>query len=631
MKAKSAFLQIVFLVAIMTFMALPALAQLPPEMPREDTLIVDQIFRYSTPDNYNIWTTAGTEATRHAFGWDTLWYIDQQTGEWINAVAAERPIYNEDFTEMTVKMRDGLYWSDGVELTSEDLVTTINILKANPGMRWSSELALYVEDVTAVDDYTVKFTLTRPNPRFHYYFTVRWNGVYVMPAHIWKDVENPLEYTFNPPVSLGAYVLRETDPAGYWEIWELREDWERTTTGVIAGKPGPKYILTIFHGPNEKKVMAMSNHELDILMDLDYEAFQALINRNRRARSWYKDFPWAWTDEADTRVFAINQEKFPLNLKDVRWALALALDIVEIQTEYVGGVTRVTPIPQPASVFHMEHYHKQYVPWLKELKLDLGSGEFFVPFDETIPFKIADWAREQGYDIPEDEEAIINMFGVGWWKHAPDVATKLLEINGFTRDSSGNWLLPDGTPWKISIIAAPDEADAYRLAMGAMDQWEDFGIAVEIETLERNPFYTREHMGDYDISSTWGMAGGGNANFVRDKWPFMHNFHTQFYAPIGQASLQNHMRIRSEKLDEIIDKLSNLPPEHPDVPALEEEFFKHWVENMFGIHTVSFKKFITFDETYWTNFPASENPHAQPNYWFMGGKFMYPYLEKSGR
>ena len=251
------------------------------------------------------------------------------------------------------------------------------------------------------------------------------------------------------------------------------------------------------------------------------------------------------------------------------------------------------PIPQPASVFHMEHYHKQYVPWLKELKLDLGSGEFFVPFDETIPFKIADWAREQGYDIPEDEEAIINMFGVGWWKHAPDVATKLLEINGFTRDSSGNWLLPDGTPWKISIIAAPDEADAYRLAMGAMDQWEDFGIAVEIETLERNPFYTREHMGDYDISSTWGMAGGGNANFVRDKWPFMHNFHTQFYAPIGQASLQNHMRIRSEKLDEIIDKLSNLPPEHPDVPALEEEFFKHWVENMFGIHTVSFKKFIT--------------------------------------
>jgi peptide/nickel transport system substrate-binding protein len=621
----------ILLLTMIAVMTIPAQAILPPDIPREDTLIVDQIFRYATPNNFNIWTTAASEATRHAFGYDTLWFIDQQTGEWINSLAAEPPIYNEDYTEMTVNLREGIYWSDGIEFTAEDLVWTVKLLKNNPGMRWAAELALYVQDVVKVNDHAATFHLTKPNPRFHYNFTVRWNGVYMQPKHIWEDVENPMEYTFNPMVSLGAYVPRDTDPTGYWELWELRDDWQQTTSGIITGKPGPKYILTIFYGPNEKKVMAMNNHELDVLMDLDYEAFDALIRRNQYARSWYKDFPWAWTDEADTRVFAINQEVFPYNLPDVRWALTLALDIVEIQTEYVGGVTRVTPIPQPASVFHMEHYHKKYLPWLKEFQLDLGDGEYFAPFDETVPFRIADWARKQGYSIPTDNEAIMNMFGIGWWKYAPEIAEELLARNGFTKDKQGKWLLPDGAPWKISIIAAPDEADAYRIGMGAMDLWEDFGVEVEIETLERNPFYTRQNLGDFDLSTTWGQASGGNANFVADKWPFMYNFHSDFYRPIGESSTNNLMRIKSEVIDDIVDRLGALHPSDPNVPALEEEFFKYWTENMFGIHTLSFKKFITHDEYYWTNFPTSENAYGQPNYWFMGGRFVYPYLEKTGR
>ena len=48
---------------------------------------------------------------------DTLWYIDPDAGiddPWNNSLAAEPPIYNEDFTQMTVKLREGIYWSDGV-------------------------------------------------------------------------------------------------------------------------------------------------------------------------------------------------------------------------------------------------------------------------------------------------------------------------------------------------------------------------------------------------------------------------------------------------------------------------------------------------------------------------------------
>ncbi len=58
---------------------------------------------------------------------DTFWYIDPDKGldgVWDNSLAAEKPIYNADFTEMTVKLRRGIYWSDGVEFTADDVVYT---------------------------------------------------------------------------------------------------------------------------------------------------------------------------------------------------------------------------------------------------------------------------------------------------------------------------------------------------------------------------------------------------------------------------------------------------------------------------------------------------------------------------
>ena len=69
---------------------------------------------------------------------DALWYIDPDAGVdgvWDNALAAESPIYNDDFTQMTVKLREGLYWSDGVEFSADDLYYTVDLLKNTPGMQ----------------------------------------------------------------------------------------------------------------------------------------------------------------------------------------------------------------------------------------------------------------------------------------------------------------------------------------------------------------------------------------------------------------------------------------------------------------------------------------------------------------
>ncbi len=637
-KGKVFFIKSRLLVAILTGLLIIAVqgmafAQLPADVPRSETLIVDQIFRYGTANNFNIWVPGGGDTpTRQGFFADTLWYIDQQTGEWINALAESEPMYNADFTEMTVKLRQGIMWSDGVEFTADDVVFTIEKLKSTPGMNWSAGFELDVASVTKTDDYTVVISLKQSLPRFHSVFTARYNACYIMPKHVWEKVDKPMEFTFDPPVSLGAYVVKDTDPAGYWELYELRDDWDKTSSGIMTGKPGPKYILTIFYGPSEKKVIAMTQHQLDLFMNVDYEAFQSLIEKSDTARSWYQDFPWAWPDELDARWFGFNLEQEPYNNKDVRWALALALDIVDLQTEYIGGIPRVTPIAQPATPFHMENYHKPLVPWLKELTIDIGNGETFAPFDETVPARIVEWAKAQGYAVAaETPEEMVDMFGVGWWKYAPEIAEKLLLNNGFTRDKDDRWLLPDGTPWTFEMLAAPDEVDVYRMAMGAVDQYDAFGISVEIRTLERGAYYNANRIGDFTATSNWGFSGGIGATAAIDKWPFIRELHSDFYTPIGESSNNNALRVKSPELDAVIDEMAGLAPDDPKVLELGQDFLKLWTENMWSIPTISFKKFVTQDLYYWDNFPIAENPYGQPCYWFIGGRFIYPQLQATGK
>ena len=100
------------------------------DLPRNETLIAEN--PEGTIKNagwFNIWAiNAGGQSTGlHQLGMDTFWYIDPERGidgVWENSLAAEKPIYNADFTEMTVKLRRGIYWSDGVEFTADDVVYT---------------------------------------------------------------------------------------------------------------------------------------------------------------------------------------------------------------------------------------------------------------------------------------------------------------------------------------------------------------------------------------------------------------------------------------------------------------------------------------------------------------------------
>ncbi len=626
MKRNFLILFVSLLVLVMGFTQI-GFAQLAEDIPREETFIADVLTgRVGTPANFNVFTTAWRNPDRgvQQLMLEPLWVVDYVTGEVINALAAEGPIYNEDFTQMTVKLREGCQWSDGVPITADDIVYGIELCIQNSGMSYNAPFNLYVDQVYKTDDYTVVFELKEPNARFHANFIDRWGGWRPFPKHIFEKVEDPLSFDFNPPISSGPYVLKDFDQAGYWTLWERREDWDKTPTGILYGMPKPKYVLFYYYGEAANKVIAQANHNLD-MADLTMEAFRAILERNEYSRGYRREYPWVVNVDPCITGVNLNNDVSPFDLKDVRWALTLAIDIVDYMGIAFDGAATMGALHIPPTPVYQEWYYEPMEEWLMNFALDIEiDGAPFKPYDPEAPLRLVEYAKGRGYDVPEDLEAIREMFGRGWWKYAPDVAEQLLLRNGFTKDENGKWLLPDGTPWKITITAHPSPSHpSHRNSLAVAQQWRNFGIDVAVNPTEAAAALNQS--GDYVVSDNWPAIEpwGGHPDLYRVLSPFR----TSYYRPIGEPAVGHVSRWCSEKLDKIIGEMEKLDWDSEENLQLGMEGLKVLVEEMPTIPTFGYPGVVAWDEYYWTNYPGAENPYTQPYHHWPNFKYMLPFLE----
>jgi peptide/nickel transport system substrate-binding protein len=594
---------------------LPALAQEPiSNLPRNQTLIVEN--PEGTIKNagwFNIWAiNAGGQSTGlHQLAMDTFWYIDPQRGldgVWMNSLASDKPIYNADFTEMTVKLRPGIFWSDGVEFTSADVVFTTELHMKTNGMRWSAPFQINVASVSAPDRNTVVFKLKKPNSRFHALFTVRWNAVWMMPKHVFEKVADPLKFDFNKPVSLGPYVLHSYDPNGKWFIWQARDDWQRTTLGRY-GQPGPKYVAYVDPGPPDKRVIAQMNHELDIIHDTSAEGMFTLAKQSKTSHGWFKGFPYAHPDP--TLPSVIFNDQNPL-FKDrrVRWALALVIDIKAVSMASYRGAATISAIAIPPTGTHTESYHAPMEAWLKEFELDTGKRKI-KPYNAAVGKEIAEMLRPSlGDQIPKDPKEIAKSFGMGWWKPNPQAATELLQSAGFTK-RGGDWYTPDGKVFTVKIVvegeARPGD-DARRL--------DDRAAMAAV----RHRRQDRRRAGH--VERPPGFGGFRHHHFVerrdlgRPSRPvvLLDSWHSQFVSVPGKPQTpRNWQRWSSPALDKIIEQIRTVGFDDPRSLELGREYVKLMVQEMPIIPLMAYNVFTVMDETYWKGYPSAEtDPYTDP-------------------
>jgi peptide/nickel transport system substrate-binding protein len=598
-------------------------------LPRSETFIAGILTgRVGTPSNFNEWVGwKWRDRGMQNLANEPLWSVDFATGKIVNGLADGDPKYNADFTQVTIPLRKGVAWDDGTPFTSADVVFTVEELIKFEGLNAHNFFVDNVASVSAPDDYTVVFELKRANSRFHTTFLDRWGCTWIMPKHIFEGVDDPVTFEFNPFVGTGPYKLHSFDPNGYWTIWEKRADWDKSPTGILYGEPKPKYIVFQAFANEGAKILAQLTHQLDAV-DLSAEGLKAALAQGKTNRAYQPTYPWVVNNDPALTGLTFNTFRAPYDNVEVRWALLLAIDIVEYEGQAVDGAGTLSPVHIPSLGSYPKDYIEPMQQWLSDFTLDLGNGETFKPYDKDAPQRLVQYVKDRGYSVSDDPAVVAQTFGLGWYKYAPDVAEKLLLKNGFSKDKDGKWLLPDGKPWKIEVITRSDMSHLeFKNGAAAVQQWKKFGIdAVQVPSDEISAL---TQTGDYDVSGAWPAQEPWGAG--PDLYRSLDFYNSAYVEPVGTITKGHTSRWSSPEMDDVIKRLRETDPANAEqVIAVGIEGLELAVAAMPGIPTFGYVGFVSWDQYYWTNWPGSENPYNEPYTHWGPFKYMTPFLEPTG-
>lgn len=602
--------------------------------PRSETLIV-QTFdgRSANPDAQNPFNLYAIWRGFRELGWSFLWEMDTATGQSYPELADGFPeVLNDEHTKFRVKIREGVYWSDGVELTADDFIYTLETaFKHRETFNFVSAYVNYVKSWEQVDRYTFEIETINPAYDFTTVLGVYTWGAQFTPApkHIFEPLgDDVVTYNNAPAVTLGPYKIKEYDPNGFWQLWELREDWERSGWGN-QGEPKAKYVLYKDFGAEETRALAFVQNQYDVDTFMSPDTIQAAKARNPNIETFSPTFPYHDMNDACSYGVYINQQRAPYDMPEVRWALALALDLEQVGISSMSGQFKAGALPLADTPITGPLYYEPLQSWLEELTLPDG----YKPYNTNFGAELAETLAAQGVDPAQlpTGDGIEAGFGMGWWKHDPAQAAKLLESVGITKGADGFFTLPDGSPWVLEFVIPGDwNKVIQRIGFSVADSWRQAGFNINARQVDNGEWTTVQNTNARNqLMINWGNSCTYNANW-QNSW---RQFNPIYVKPAdsNDALVGNTMRVTDQRIFDLVAEGAKLPLDDPQFVEKGVEIAKLLVEDMQMINLMNIPTTIPTNSTYWTNFPKQDNFYAAPYTWWSSFKKTVLNIEPTGQ
>jgi peptide/nickel transport system substrate-binding protein len=241
--------------------------------------------------------------------------------------------WDEDKTQLTFRLREGVRWHDGKPFTAKDVQCTWDMLtgKTSEKLRINPRKAWYrnLEEVTTNGDFEVTFHLKRPQPAFIALLASGFSPVY--PCHV-----SPRDMRSHP-IGTGPFKFGEFKPNESIKVTRNPDYWKpgrpylegieysiikNVSTGVLAFLAGKVDLTSPYY------------LQVPVVNDIKSQAPEAVcslvpINVNRNVM--------------------MNRDAPPFNNPDLRQAIALSLDrkafvdTLTLGKGDIGGVMQPPP------------------------------------------------------------------------------------------------------------------------------------------------------------------------------------------------------------------------------------------------------------------------------------------------
>ncbi|GAA1854756.1 ABC transporter substrate-binding protein [Brevibacterium marinum] len=247
------------------------------------------------------------------------------------ALAATEPEANEDSTTWTVKLREGVSFSDDSAFDSTDVAATYRAIVDPDSASEVVDAFRMIEDIDTPDESTVVFHLAEPTPTFASRLTLG-----ILPSEAIEEGTPAADWKVNSePVGTGAYRLKSltSDTA----VMEARDDYWRTTPelkSVTVQAYSDSSALAAAVSDGKVSGAAVPPRSVDKITGDDHEVVTART--------------------ADWRGLTLPSDNPFTASATVRKALNLAVDREKIVDEVLAG--HGTPASTPVGDFYGDAY-----------------------------------------------------------------------------------------------------------------------------------------------------------------------------------------------------------------------------------------------------------------------------------
>ncbi len=498
-------------------------------------------------ENFNPMTTSVYQYVQ-GFMYEPLMIFDNyKSGEEIMWLA-EEIISHEDNKTMTIKVREGIKWSDGEDFNADDVVFSFMYSKDKPDIDrtgdWDRDgVEGKIESVTKIDDYTVELVMSTEN-RFHRntVFTNKW----MIPEHVWSTIEDPAThvYTGETIVVTGAFsevksfapemVVLGRNP-NYWKADDLQVDELRC----------PQF------NSNDAALTLLQTGSVDWAHIMIPNIEETYVQGDEHKKYWYGandgvrlSMNYMTTNEGNLEAF---------NDPDFKRALSMAVDRQGIIDSAVYG------------------YLVDTVPTNTGLPPQLASYE-----DETAQAEMAK------YTVYDEAAAIALLAEAGY------------------EDTNGDGFVetPTGKEIKFDIVSPAGWTDWNDGAVIAAEGMKAIGVNATASATELSMVTQLWESGDWDMLYT---ANGQASDIYRFYWDTIGDSTRALTSTWWSVCQTNYI---NEEVNALIEQLPTAASDE-EVLEITAQVEQHFAENMINIPVLFNGNWFVYSDARFTGWSTS--------------------------